>query len=258
MEIVFNAIGIEVPNKTAFNNIAENAEKRGEASLSTNSDGVIHGRCWRIGLGLEVWTILSESKTGEIFYADCRPGFRARYTQVLNNWSMSEAKGEAAVEGFTEMHNVKVHFKLQNLTEISHTKFEQKHLKVGLCGLAYKAEVLATEEKSFWKPSSTENSEANRADWNLCGKILAFNELRNPFTEKDLYWIHLVINNFRLEILVNKQALRGYALQVGASLKAKIWLQGHVVSQSTFYSSYEGVDWSQNTVDFWKTFKREN
>ena len=259
MEIVFNAIGIEVPNKTAFNNLAEDAEKRGEASLSTRPGGIVHGRCWRIGLGLEVWTILSETKSGEVFYADCRPGFRARYTQILSDWTLSEAVGEAVVEGFTEFQTVKVFFKLQNLTEISHTKFEQKLLKVGLCGLAYRAEALTEEEKTCWKPAASENAEADQADWILCGKILAFDELRNPFTGSDLYWIHLDLGNFRLEILVNKRALGGEKdLKIGSSLKAKVWLQGHVGSQSTFYSSYEGVDWSQKTVDFWKTFKREN
>lgn len=258
MEIVFNAIGIEIPDDAAFNNLAEDAEKRGEASLSTRPGGVIHGRCWRIGFGLEVWKILYQSKNGEIFSADCRPGFRARYTQILSDWSLSETGGEAAVEGYTENQGVRIFFQLQNLTEISSTKFEQKLLRIGLCGLAYRADVLAANAESYWKSSAAENPAGGNADWRLCGKILAFNALRNPLTGSNLYWIQLDLSSFELEILVNQHALGGSELKVGASLRAEIWLQGHVASQSTFYTNYEGVDWSSNTVDFWKKFKREN
>ncbi len=257
MEIVFNAIGIEVPNQTAFNNLAENAEKRGEASLSMRPGVVIHGRCWRIGLGLEVWTIFNESETGEVFYTDCRPGFRAHYMQILKDWSLSEAKDEAVIEGYTKNNATKVSFQLQNLTEINPKRFEQKLLRIGLCGLAYHAEVLAAEKKSFWK-SAAKNSDSDAADWKLCGKITAFSTLRNPFTGNDLYWIHLDLNSFKLEILVNRHSLHGSDLQIGKSVKAKVWLQGHIAGQAEFYSNYEGVDWSHRTVDFWKSFKRQN
>jgi hypothetical protein len=58
MEIAFDAIGLEVSSETAFNNLVEDAEKRGEASTLPRKSGVLHGRCWRLGEGLEVWTVL--------------------------------------------------------------------------------------------------------------------------------------------------------------------------------------------------------
>lgn len=257
MEIVFNAIGIEIQNKTAFCDLAENAGRNGEASASARPGGIIRGRCWRIGFGLEVWTNFNESETGAIFYSDCRPAFRARYTQILSNWFLSETGGEIAVEGWVEKHLTKIIFQLQNLTETNAQRFEQKLLRVGLCGLAYRAEISAAKEKFLWKPSS-ENSGTGQADWQLRGKILAFDKLRNPFTNKDLYWIYLDLDCFKLEILVNKYALTGSDLQIGASLEADVWLQGHIANQKISHSSYEGVDWSQRTSDFWKKFKREN
>src|SRR4051812_13910288 len=120
MEIAFDAIGLEVTNETAFNNLAEDAGKRGEVSRLTRKSGVLHGRCWRLGEGLEVWTVLYESDTGEVFHADCRPGFRARFTQRINPWILTEfeEEGEALVHGFIEDTDVEVLFELQNLTEV--------------------------------------------------------------------------------------------------------------------------------------------
>nr|MBA3599918.1 hypothetical protein [Acidobacteriota bacterium] len=113
---IFNAIGLKIPKGKTLSDLAEDAERKGEASLSTRPSCVIHGRCWRIGGGLEVWTILYESETGEVFFADCRPGFRARYRQNLSDWCLfeTEAEGEAAIEGYTENYGIKVFFQLQN------------------------------------------------------------------------------------------------------------------------------------------------
>src|ERR1700752_1286645 len=104
MEIAFDAIGLEVPNETAFNSLAENAGKRGEASLLPRKGGILHGRCWPLGEGLEVWTVLYESKTGEVFYANCRPGFRARYAQRIGPWALTEydEEGEAVIHGYCD------------------------------------------------------------------------------------------------------------------------------------------------------------
>ena len=77
----------------------------------------------------------------------------------------------------------------------------------------------------------------------MCGEIIAFNALRNPFTGSDLYWIHLDLPDFELEVLVNQRNFNGENLHIGAKLKADVWLQGHIVSESTLYSRYEGVDY---------------
>ena len=258
---IFNAIGLEIPPGQTLNDLAEDAERRGEASLSTRAAGTVHGRCWRIGLGLEVWTTLYETKSGEVFYADCRPGFRARYPQNIDAWVLheDEEEGEATVEGSIEDYAEKVFFQLQNLTEVSQKNFERRVLTVGLCGLAYRAEVAAPDEELEWKPlwQTEGNAKAEETDWRLAGRVINFNQLRNPFSGHDLYWLHLDLGNFRLEILVNRHILKG-KLRVGATVRADVWLQGHILAQSTFFSSYEGVDWSVNAADFWKNYKRLN
>jgi len=258
MEIAFDAIGLEITNEKAFNNLAEDAGKRGEASRLARQSGVLHGRCWRLGDGLEVWTVLYESKTGEVFYADCRPGFRARFRQRINPWLMTEfdEEGEALIHGFIEDTETEVLFELQNLTEVSGKNFQSNTLQIGLCGLAYRAEVVEKSEK-YWRPS-TKTSDKPENDWSLCGEIIAFNALRNPFSGSDLYWLHLDLGDFELEILVNQKTLLSEDLFVGATIRAEVWLQGHIISESTLFSHYEGVDYTRRTIDFWQKFKRKN
>lgn len=259
MEIAFDAIGLEIPNETAFNNLAENAGKRGEASRLPRKSGVLHGRCWRLGEGLEVWTVLYESETGEVFPTDCRPGFRARFVQRVNPWILNEfdEEGEALVHGFIEDTNTEILFKLQNLTEVGTKNFQQEALTVGLCGLAYRAEIVSGRARHFWK-SIGESETKNENDWSLCGEVLAFKSLSNPYSGSDLYWVHLVFGDFELEVLINQRAVRGGELFVGAHLKADVWLQGHITTESTRRSSYEGIDYSVRTIDFWKNFKKLN
>jgi hypothetical protein len=259
---IFSAIGLEILKEKTLSDLAENTKIRGEASLSTRSSGVIHGRCWRIGAGLEVWTILYESEAGEIFYADCRPGFRARFEQNIHDWILHENEkgGITTVEGKIEHCPEKVFFQLQNLTEIGAKNFQRKVLSAGLCGLAYHAKISKFDENFEFKPlrRNSSNAKSNKTDWHLCGRVINFNVLRNSFSGSDLYWIHLDLGDFKLEILVNQQALNEKELRVGSIVKADVWLQGHIVSQSTFFSSYEGVDWSANPVDFWVNYKKLN
>lgn len=262
MEIAFDAIGLEVPNETAFDNLAESVEKRGEVSRLTRTGGVLHGRCWRIGEGLEVWTVLYQTKTGEVFYADCRPGFRARFRQRINPWVMTEfaEAGEALVHGFIQDTETEVLFELQNITEVSAKNFQNNSLLVGLCGLAFCAEVVSGKPKNYWK--SKENiqtkDEQSKNIWSLCGEILSFSALKNPVSGSDLFWLHLNLGDFGLEVLVNRKTLSGDDLEIGAFIQADVWLQGHIISESTFFSRYEGVDYTNRTVDFWKKFKRLN
>lgn len=264
MEIAFDAIGLEIPNETAFNNLAEDAKTRGEASRLTRKSGILHGRCWRLGLGLEVWTVLYESETGEVFYADCRPGFRARYRQKINPWVLTEfdEEGEALIHGFIEDSDTEVLFELQNLTEVSVKNFQKTALNVGLCGLAHRAEVLPNAQPKHWKTSKKNFSSSalpkNENVWNLCGEIISFSAIRNPLSGGDLYWIYLSLADFELEVLVNQRTLRGADLQIGAMITADVWLQGHIISESTRDDLYEGVDYTRRTVEFWQTFKKNN
>ena len=83
MNPTFETIGLEVPSEKAFNYLAERAGDQGEPTQLSRRGAVLHGRCWKLGDGLEVWTVLYESGSGDVFYADCRPGFRARYIGML-------------------------------------------------------------------------------------------------------------------------------------------------------------------------------
>jgi hypothetical protein len=262
MEIAFDAIGIEIASEAAFNDLAEDVGKRGEASRLARKSGVLHGRCLKLGEGLEVWSVLYESASGEISYTDCRPGFRARYAHKISPWVMTEfdEDGESVIHGFFTDTESEVLFELQNLTEVGTRIFNQRVLQVSLCGLAYRAEVLKTAEKGFWRAFDeiSLNIVAEDNDWSLCGEVLAFNSLKNNLSGNDLYWIYLDLGEFKLEILVNQRALKGEQLRVGAFLNADIWLQGHILSENAARKSYEGVDRRTSTVDFWKNFKRPN
>lgn len=262
MEIAFDAIGIEITNETAFNDLAEDARNRGEASHLARKSGVLHGRCLKFGLGLEVWTMLYESGTGEVTYADCRPAFRARFAQNISPFIPTEfdEEGEVLIHGFVEDTDTEVLFELQNLTEVGARIFEQNSLRIGLCGLAYKARVSKTSGKVYWKSFDEADLGINIAEnaWSLCGKVVAFDTLRNDFSGSDLYWLYLDVGELKLEVLVNQRALKGEELKIGAFVKADIWLQGHILRENAFRRGYEGVDRSHRTVDFWKSFKRKN
>lgn len=258
MEIAFDAIGLEISNQKAFNNLAEDAEKRGEASFVARKSGILHGRCWRLGEGLEVWTVLYESATGEVVHADCRPGFRAQFTQRLSPWISNEfdEEGEALVHGFIEDAETEILFELQNLTEISEANFQQRTLTIGLCGLAYHAEVILEKSKKTWKPLHQKENR-NENDWALGGKIIDFRPLCNSISGNTVYWIYLDLADFRLEVLVNQHALKG-ELKIGANLQAEVWLQGHIVNESSLRSAYEGIDFSVRPATFWQKFRRLN
>lgn len=262
MEIAFEAIGIEIGNEAAYNNLAENIGRRGEVSRLSRKSGTLHGRCLKLGAGLEVWSVLYESATGEVFFSDCRPAFRARFAHKISPWILSEFDKEAenVVHGFLENSETEVLFELQNLTEVGTRIFEKNALDVGLCGLAYRAEILETAAKKFWRAFDEValNVIADENDWSLCGEIIAFDALKNSFSGNDLYWIYLDLGEFKLEVLVNQRALQCEKLRVGAFLHADIWLQGHILCQSAASNLYEGIDWSLRPVDFWKSFKKPN
>lgn len=258
MEIAFEAIGLEIPNQTAFDTLAESVKRRGEVSRLTRTGGVLQGNCWRIGEGLEVWTVLYQTETGDVFYADCRPGFRARYRQRLKNWTMCEFAevGEATIKGFIQDTGTEVLFELQNITEVSSKNFQNNTLLVGLCGLAFYAEIIEAKTEKYWKAKFRDEAEENI--WSLCGEIIAFKSLTNPVSGTELFWLHLDLGNFDLEILVNQKTLSQKDLEVGTFVCADVWLQGHIISESTFFQRYEGVDYSYRPADFWQKFKRLN
>ena len=269
MEETFEAIGLNVPSRKAFNHLAERAGSYGEATRLMRRGAVLHGRCWKLGDGLEIWTVLYEPDTGDIFYADCRPSFRARHTQRITPWALTEytEEGEAIVHGFCAGTETEVLFELQNLTEVGADGFRASELLVGLCGLAYRARIIGehqakskqAKELTWWKP--LEQIDVARAgyenDWGLCGRVIAFKPLRNPLSGSDLLWIYLDLDIFKLEILINRRALRG-TLKIGALITAEVWLQGHVLDPRALQTRYEGVDRSVSLVEMWSNLWRRN
>src|ERR687893_533063 len=262
MDVTFETIGLEVPTEKAINFLAERAENQGEASQLSRRGGVLHGRCWKLGEGLEVWTVLYESGTGDVFYANCRPGFRARYSQRIAPWALTEydEEGEAIVHGYCDGTETEVLFELQNLTEVGFEGFNGQELHVGLCGLAYRARVCSREERPRWQALEelAPARAAHENDWSLCGRVLSFKPLRNPVSGGELYWAYIDLEHFKLEVLINQRALRGGALCVGSTLAADVWLQGHVLDRRALQSRYEGTDTSYSTADLWSHLRRRN
>lgn len=262
MNPTFETIGLEVPSEKAFNYLAEQAGDQGEATQLNRSGAVLHGRCWKLGEGLEVWTVLYESDGGEVFYADCRPGFRARHIQKISPWALTEydEEGEAVVHGYREGTGCEVLFELQNLTEVGPGGFRAQELHVGLCGLAYRARVRSAPAKPRWLPldKAAPSRAAHENDWSLSGRVISFKPLKNPLSGSDLYWIDVDLGNMNLEILVNQRALRGDILAPGVTLEAEVWLQGHVLDEFALRSRYEGVDLLCPTAKFWSQLRRKN
>ena len=262
MDETFEAIGLEVPSEKDFNHLAERAGDQGEATQLLRRGAVLHGRCWKLGEGLEVWTVLYESGTGDIFYADCRPGFRARYTQRISPWALTEydEDGEAIIHGYCDGTDTEVLFELQNLTEVGAEGFRAQELHVGLCGLAYRARVCTRDERVRWQPLEgfAPTRAAHENDWCLTGRVISFKPLRNPLSGSELYWVYLDLERFKLEVLINRRALRGGKLAVGSTLSAEVWLQGHVLDRRALLSRYEGADKSWSNAALWSRMKRRN
>lgn len=262
MDVTFETIGLDVPTETAFNHLAERAENHGEPTQLFRRGATLHGRCWKLGEGLEVWTVLYEGTTGDIFYADCRPGFRARYSQRISPWALTEydEEGEAVIHGYCDGTNTEILFELQNLTEVGPAGFRGNELYVGLCGLAYRARVAEKQGSYRWNPldQSAPSRASHENDWSLCGRVLAFKSLINPLSGSELYWVYVDLERLKLEVLVNQRALRGAKLTTGATFSAEVWLQGHVLDEHTIVSRYEGPDRAFAISDFWSRLRRHN
>ena len=99
---------------------------------------------------------------------------------------------------------------------------------------------------------------AHENDWILRGQVIAFKPLRNPLSGSELYWVYLDLGGLKLEVLVNTRALTGGPLEVGATLSAEVWLQGHVLDEQALRLRYEGVDRASSTTNFWSRFSRTN
>lgn len=268
MAELFDAIGFEVADERSYNLLVEYVENNGHRTRADRGDAALHGRCWKIGDGLEVWSILYQ-RGSDLYYTDCRPAFRSRYVRRLEPWELVEydEDGEAIVRGLLNGSR-EVVFELQNLTELDDSVFRELHLQVALAGIAYAARV---RSGSAWRRLAASSSyrfelaeklegfaeKACENDYVINGRVLAWRDIRNPVTAADLVWIYVDAGVIRLEVLANRRVLRGQ-LKIGAEITANVWLQGHVLEERDISARYEGVDREYELADFWSGLRRGN
>jgi len=266
MAELFQAIGFEVADEHSYNLLVEYVDTNGQRTRAERGEAALHGRCWKLGDGLEIWSILYE-RGADLYYADCRPAFRSRYVRTILPWELVEydEDGEAIVHGGLR-GSQDVVFELQNLTELDDAVFRESHLHVGLAGIAYAARVHPSPSKTSsplayrFELAERIDGLADKAcenDYVITGRVLSWRDIRNPVTAADLVWIYVDADSIRLEILANRRALRGQ-LKIGAEITANIWLQGHVLEESDISARYEGVDKEYEQADFWSGLRRGN
>ena len=267
MTELFASVGVQVTDEPSYNTLIEYVDTAGLRSRAARGRATLHGRCWRLGDGLEVWAVLFE-QNDESYFADCRPAFRSRYPRAIIPWELIEydEDGEAVIEGAL-YGGPTVIFELQNLTEIPALEWRASHLHVAIAGLAYSAYVTPYPDavtaknypRRFLNASEIETlaEQACENDYVINGRVLAWRSLRNPATGAELFWVHIDAGIIRLEVIVNHHALRGQ-LKIGAAFSANIWLQGHVLVEADLEARYEGVDPDYATSDFWGRLRRSN
>src|SRR5207247_1427232 len=202
MAELFEAIGFEVADERSYNLLVEYVETNGHRTHVERGDAALHGRCWKVGDGLEVWSVLYE-KGADLYYADCRPAFRSRYVRTIGPWELIEydEDGEAIVHGGV-LGAPEIVFELQNLTELDDSVFRESQLHVALAGIAYAARVLpypASKRLAAQPVHRFELAEglegfADKAcenDYIISGRVLSWRDIRNPVTAADLVWIYI-------------------------------------------------------------------
>ncbi len=270
MSEIFKAIGFEITDEESYDALAVQAEDSGERSAVHREDLTLHGRCWRLGEGIEIWSVLCE-KENDLFYADCRPAFRSRYARTIRSWELVEYEedGEAIVKGVTAS-GIEVVFELQNLTELDPRLFREHDLQIGLAGLAYSARGETTPQGRRGAEPPTDSLRFDRVpqtgdeteapcdnDYEIRGRIIAMKELRNPITGVRLVWLFLDAGGIRLEVIVNAAEVTG-PLKLGSLVEATIWLQGHVLDANELTARFEGVDPEHPRSDYWLLLRRAN
>jgi hypothetical protein len=260
MGSTFDAVGFSIPNDEAYNRLAQQASEVGNRRTIYRRGAKLHGCCYKLGQGLEVWTVLYESEQG-LFYADCRPAFRPDHVMTISPWELTEydEDGEAVLRGCLEGTNAELILELQNLTELDTSMFRRQQLFIAPAGLGYSASSCSRRlpgrfvltEKVVRHRQSCEN------DYTVRGTILSCRRFKNPLTHSDLIWAYLDTGAVKLEVLINANDVRG-EVKVGGVLSASIWLQGYILDDEAVASRYEGVDRTFQIYDFWSNLRREN
>jgi hypothetical protein len=255
---MFRAIGFHVPDEATYNKLAETAEALGEETRIDRRGATLHGRCWRVGDGLEIWTVLRESRDG-LFYVDCRPAFRPRYMHALGPWELVEyeEEGEAVVEGRIGRGTSPVSFELQNLTELETETFLSPRLTVGLAGLAYDLKPADADATLGLRASDREGAAPppDGNDYVVVGRAEKCLPIVNPLTGARLLWLHLNAGDVRLEVVASGE---GGEVPAGAVIEAEVWLQGYVLTEDTVKARYEGRDPEWEMSEAWSLLRRGN
>ena len=250
----FEAIGLSLPNTAARDQLVEYVDTTGARSSIYRRGAFIHGRCLRLGDGLEVWAVLYETSKG-LFCADCRPGFRSKRVYTVSPWELAEIdeEGGAILTGQLDGTNADVALELQNLTELDSRVFNQSRLNISLAGLAYQCR-LAKQARA---PRLTLASRGAENDYSITGSIVDFKMLRNRLSGGDIVVADVDVGLMNLEVVINLDDL-GDRPKVGSILRASIWLQGHVLDERLLNTRYEGVDREIASSQHWSMLKREN
>lgn len=256
----FDAIGFQIRDAASYEALAEQAHQFGKLSKVQRSEGVLHGCCWNLGSGLEVWTMLYESPKGT-FYADCRPAFRGQRLFNLYPWEILEYEedGEAIARGLMPDQETEIMFALQNITEIDPLDFRERAITAAVSGLAYKARVNARAGKPLIAPMADDRKGRKPAetDYSVRGEILSWREINNLRTEKKLVCIDVDAGKTRIEIVVNPDDLKG-ELKPGKWLSAEVWLQGHILNDKERLARYEGIDHEVSQGEVWIKLRRDH
>ena len=218
----FDAIGFQIKDDASYKALAEQAHQLGAISKAHRPQGTLHGCCWRLGAGLEVWTVLYESAKGT-FYADCRPAFRGQRMLGFYPWEILEYEedGEAILRGAVRINSRKIK-----------PVFEPMPDRPG-----------------YRKTTDT--------DYIIRGQILSWREIYNPRTEEPLLWIDVDAGKIKLEVIINRADLKG-ELKPGAWMSAEAWLQGHIVTDKELMARYEGIDRDVPLGDWWIKLRRDH
>lgn len=203
--------------------------------------------------------MLYESKEG-LFYADCRPAFRARHIFSLYPWEIAEYEedGEAVARGGLINSGVEIAFELQNITEVDLGRLRDRQITASVSGLAYRARVIAKTKDPLFAPLAERypRRKVAEVDYAVRGRILSWREIKNPLTASDLILINVDAGKLRLEVLINRADLKG-ELRVDGWLASEVWMQGHILSDKDLQARYEGLDRHVYRGSFWEALRRE-
>lgn len=257
---MFRAIGFDVPDEATYNQLAETAEALGDVTRIDRRGARLHGRCWRIGGGLEVWTVLRESDEG-IAYVDCRPAFRPQSVHALGPWELVEydEDGEAVVEGRIAGVDADVSFELQNLTELGAETFLRPRLSVSVAGLAYNVRTASPGSTLGLYGSEREGAAPppDGSDYVVVGRVDRCRSIANALTGAELVWLNVDAGGVRLEVVASRSGLAG-DLAPGSLIEAEVWLQGYVLTEDAVKARYEGPDPDWKPADAWARLRRGN